>query len=486
MVLQRISKPPTPKVFGKPLQRLYHELLGLPKGPSQPQVLKSLSGALGARGLTYHPRTIKRQLLGNIRYIPEALEAALTDWLKTQKDPEYKKLLRQFNHYKQALEASQDHDLYVSPQFFIKMADAYLYLHKQLSRRQLAIRLSEDLKKKGIGIGLETLQAALAGKTLKIRKALEDELQHYFYLEGFTNKIKIEEFLKKVASQTNLEIQKIDIGNIAEMVDAYLLKTEGLSKRKLAVNLRDRLAAKGYRYHLSSIQSILEGKTHRTRKVILETLNEIFGSEGPNTTESLNEYLKSLNPNQLHWNHYVDAEPIPRLVQQLLEAHPQLTRRRLAMKLQEDLQDKHFKFSLNTLQYILAGKTKRTKQILFDLLQTYLKENALQDFAKNLERRHLSTRGRPSLEKKVFQAYEKFQEAKEEERASLYQEFLKIRSELIQRLWLKKQSKHNLSSEDNRQRQTYNEFADEEGPSIDPNEVSVALNLSDPLDRLVS
>src|SRR5262249_38762394 len=155
-----------------------------------------------------------------------------------------------------------------------------LFRHKGMSRRKLALQLGRSLKDKKITLGLETLQAALSGKTQKVRKVLEEELLNCFFAEGFKNREEVEAFIHGTGNAGHQEVQKVDVGHLSSWTEAYLLKHPGLSRRQLALRLRHRLNEKGYVYHLSSVQSVLEGKTRKTRRVILDTLQELLQLDG--------------------------------------------------------------------------------------------------------------------------------------------------------------------------------------------------------------
>ncbi len=482
--------PKKTKIFGRPLQKLYRQLLKVPKAPSQPQLIQLISHQLHEQGLNYHPRTIKRQLLGNIEYIPEVLESALLHWLEMQAPVFNKDLFAEFKKEKKALESSSDQSLYVPPYYFIQMADAYLFRHKQLSRRGLALKLYERLNKRGITIGLETLQASLAGKTKKIRKVLEEEMQKSFFEEGFSSPKEIERLLGEIENDGKQEVQKVSVGNISKMVDAFLLQVPETSKRQLALSLQRELGKKGYGYHLSSLQSVLEGKTQKTKQVILETLFEIFKAGGVEEPEKIIDFVKSADPQQLLSNHYVDAEKVPSLIQELVTLYPTLTRRRIALKLHEDLSARHFRFSLNTLQFILAGKTKRVKKIIVDTLGNYLqKKEAVENFFP--ETFTSAKKGRPSLSHRVLEAYQQFHHAPEKDRDYFHQTFLNSRSQLIQKLWMKKHTKHPLqkSSHPRRTKIHFEDFRPEEplpNAGYDFPEPGVAFDIEKQFHQLVS
>jgi len=181
------------------------------------------------------------------------------------------------------------------------------------------------------------------------------------------------------------------------------------------------------------VQSILEGSTRKTRKVILDTLHEIFQSHGMGE-------LPSLSPTQLHWNHYVDATGLPETVQKILGAQTHLSRRQIARLLQDDLKERHFHFSLNTLQFILAGKTKRVKQVVAELLESYLEEAGAARLKAVRNFQVFARKGRPNLEARLKEAYEQLKNATETERDRHFREFMAVREDLIRHRWEKRRA----------------------------------------------
>ena len=482
-----LPEPNPTKVFGAPLQHLYRSLLRVPRAPRQPELVRALSQSLQAQGLHYHPRTLKRQLLGSIEYIPQPLETTLLQWLETNPVPGKKGILEDFAQAKQALAKSKDDSLYVPPAFLKQMADAFLFRHKELSRRKLAMKLGSSLKQKNISIGLETLQAALSGKTQKVRKVLEEELLGYFLAEGFENRATVEAHLQEAAVSDNQEVLKIEVGDLSQWADAYLLKHRGVSKRQLALRLQHRLQEKGYGYHLSSLQSVLEGKTRKTRKVIVDTLQELLQAEGLDASDKIADFVRSAEGAPLEWGHYLSAEAIPNQVETLLQAKPGLTRRQVALQLQSDLKEKGFDFSLSTLQYLLAGKTQRVKKVVADLLAAYLEPGGMPSFEFAARRQGGFHGGRQALQKRVEESCARYQAATGSEQESLRQVFFQARWELIRRVALKqKQAARRPAG--NRSVSVYGETESAEGffeGGGEAGDIPVAYNVRESVDRLV-
>ncbi|MCE9625207.1 MAG: hypothetical protein K8R69_07135, partial [Deltaproteobacteria bacterium] len=434
---------------------------------------------------------LKRQLLGSIEYIPEPLEKTLLGWIESNPVSGSKNLIETFQGQKAALENSNDDSLYVPPAFLNQMADAYLFRHKDLSRRKLALKLGASLQKKNISIGLETLQAALSGKTQKVRKVLEEELLGYFREDGLSDRGSIEAFLKETEANGGQEVQKIEVGDLSPWADAYLMKHRGLSKRQLALRLQQTLQAKGYVYHLSSLQSVLEGKTHKTRKVIFDTLQQLLQADGLDASERVADYVNSGEGGPLEWNHYVSAEEVPNQVERLLQSHPGITRRQVALQLREDLGKKEFHFSLSTLQYLLAGKTQRIKKVVADLLENYLEPENSPNF-HTVRRVSPLHSGRQALQKRVEESQSRYRDAKGAEKEELKEAFFKARWELIRKVSQKRNQAESYPAASKRRSRAesgYDESESGEGffeGGGDSGEIPVAYGVRETVHRLVS
>lgn len=454
---KKVSKPPSSnnqrKVFGKPLQKLYTNLLKSRLAPQSAEVVSYLEKNLIKEGLHYHPRTLKRQLSGKIRYIPEALEHTLLNWLQSEiKKPllkskniteqkklktHYKKLIKDFEIDQAEIKNSNDEDLYISPEFFLKMARAYTLLKKQTSQRQLAVLIQKKLKQKNLTLGLETIQSVFAGKTKKIRKNLQEALLELFVKEGFASQTEVEKYLDQLDTKQILPNAVVKVGNLPQKIEAYRIRLKLRSKRQLALHIQNQLRAQGYQFHLSSLQSVLEGKTKRTKHIVLETIQNLL-----KTHEATASYPTKLTETEKQQHGYVDAKGIPSLVEQVLSKYPFITRRQLALLLRQELKEENFSFSLNSLQFILAGKTKRTRGILLDRLHFYLKDNHFQNIWEQRKDNIVNKKGRPSLESRLLEAYSLFQQSSTEESSRRKSQFLAIREEFIQKRWEKKFRKH--------------------------------------------
>jgi hypothetical protein len=75
----------------------------------------------------------------------------------------------------------------------LPLAQLWLHLNPQASKRALAIRLQRDLKKQGISYTVGTLEAILAGKNrLFVRQVIGDKLLEYLRDGGINSRLEAE------------------------------------------------------------------------------------------------------------------------------------------------------------------------------------------------------------------------------------------------------------------------------------------------------
>lgn len=180
------AKAPAPgfssqKVSGKPLQDLYKKLLKHRQGPTSQELVQTLSQQLEKAGLEVHPRTVRRQLEGQVRSVPQALETAIHAWVKRRRQRGFGKLLREFEQQippPTSVEGSKP-QIYVDAQGLPGLVDEILQKNPMLTRRQLALLLREELLLRQFNFSLNTLQFILAGKTQRTRGVLLEILQEF-------------------------------------------------------------------------------------------------------------------------------------------------------------------------------------------------------------------------------------------------------------------------------------------------------------------
>jgi hypothetical protein len=176
-----LQGPPGPKVPGKPMQDLYKKLLKHRQGPAFHDLIEDLTGQLEKKGLEIHPRTVRRQLEGQVRSVPQALETAIHTWVQRRRQRGFGRLLREFDQQRQQFappEAPKPQG-YVDAQALPTVVDEILRENPLLTRRQLALLLREELQLRKFKFSLNTLQFILAGKTQRTRSVLLEVLQEF-------------------------------------------------------------------------------------------------------------------------------------------------------------------------------------------------------------------------------------------------------------------------------------------------------------------
>jgi hypothetical protein len=271
---------------------------------------------------------------------------------------------------------------------------------------------------------------------------------------------------------------------------------QGPTPQELLEDLSKQLEKNGLEIHPRTIQRQLAGKVRsvpqaletalydwakrRRRRGFGRILREFEAQRPP---------LPTIDPPKAQG--YVDAQGLPELVDEILRDNPLLTRRQLALLLREELQQRQFNFSLNTLQFILAGKTQRTRGALLEVLQEFKKPEVLARLWSERKDLLLGKKGRPTGDIKLAAALAKVHQAPGGEKKALYHHFLQARQELIRKRWSQKhQRKPNTKTS---RGQSLHDILNEVEPGdlfahegTNPEDAVVAYDVGTGLDRLVS
>jgi hypothetical protein len=159
------------------------------------------------------------------------------------------------------------------------MVLGYLFKHKELNHRQLALKIHQDLIDKKSPIHLETIIAVLNGKTKRVRKILQDQLEAYFQQEGLKDRQDIQKYLlqqaqiEKNKGENYSWNQLISSTQVIQTVSDLLTKYQSLTRRQLAIQLKEDLGKENLHYSLSTLQWILGGKNQKVKAIIKKYLD---------------------------------------------------------------------------------------------------------------------------------------------------------------------------------------------------------------------
>jgi hypothetical protein len=166
---------------------------------------------------------------------------------------------------------------------------------RQASSRRLAALLRKKLAERGIDIGIDQLQRAIAGKTKRVRQDvtwLLEELVNETLPEGGV----IDEQLAspKLTGLRNQDLAWVKCAPIAEMAREWLDKNPDTSMRQLSQAVATTVKRMGYSTSHNSIQPILGGWKKKTRGFVYRAMaKQLTGERSPRIPD---EHLLSVLP----------------------------------------------------------------------------------------------------------------------------------------------------------------------------------------------
>lgn len=314
----------------------------------------------------------------------------------------------------------------------------YLYFKKNLSQRKLAMRLVNDINKKGIHISVETVQRFFGKIPTQTPELLKLTLMRYFKKEGFSSEREIKIYIKKNIRKAKETFSYISSQEVIALSDLWVQVNGVKSKRRLAIDLKNLLENKGYKYHLGSLQNILCDKIVETKKIVLDGIIELLLKSSFKSKKEISKALGQLTDNQRSLYQPVTSDLLIEKCQEFLISNPQWTKRKLAIKLASDLKEKGFHISYNSLQYALAGKRSTVKKIVETTMSSYLSEPPTMI---DLDNNKVQSRSR-NLCRDISQIYHMVQNIDNpQKKQELSQVYLKTREQELKKLWLKRTNK---------------------------------------------
>ena len=349
-------------------------LLRLEKPASSREALaRELAEHLGALGVDYHVRTLKRQLTGRVSSVPAEVEAAMRHLL-LRANP-----LRTDVDIEQALGAAglriaqeERQPTYLSTAGILPLAQLWRLCNPTRSQRSLAVVLSERLARRGVQLKVDPLQNILAGRQPLARREIQAELLALLSAYGIRS---------AAEARRRWELQQQDIaayledralvpaGPLVDLARAWKLRNRQPSSRHLAVVLRHKLGERGLDLGLHQLQAALDGKAKHVRRALVVAMEGLVREGLPEGHDLANE-VRTAARNQarqidLCW---VKAEPISALATAWLAEHPGATMRQLALRVAKSARRMGYATNPNTIQPILAGHKKRTRGFVYRAL----------------------------------------------------------------------------------------------------------------------
>jgi hypothetical protein len=343
--------------------------------PSKESLARRLCKELEPYGIIYHVRTLKRQISGFIATVPSEVQSALA------------KIAFNGNGRRSGVDIRQlcaeagisspdgnDSPAYVLSEKVLPLAQLWLHLNPQASKRALAIRLQRHLEKQGISYTVGTLEAILAGKNrLLVRPVIGDGLLEYLRDLGINSRAEAEARIQAQAEviRRSLDAREfVPIRRFYELCLLWLWKHRDATARQLSTALQKKLLERGVRMNLDYLQRAVSGRPRQVRCQLQEALEDVLRPDLP-PSQDLDTALATTwreRERRRHDMDWVRVEPIVALATAWLEQHPGMSKRQLAIRLSARIREMGYSRSHDTLQPILGGWKKKTRRFVYRAL----------------------------------------------------------------------------------------------------------------------
>lgn len=340
--------------------------------PSKESLARKLCEDLESYGITYHVRTLKRQISGAIGTVPPEVESALAKVVFNGNGHRPGVGIRQL-----CAEAGisrpngNESPAYVLSEKVLPLARLWLHFNPQASKRALAIRLQRDLEKQGIAYTVDTLQAILAGKNrLLVRPVIGERLLEYLRDVGINSSAEAEARIQAQAEaiRRSLDAREfVPIRRFHELCLLWLWKHRSASARHLAAALQQRLLERGVQMNLDYIQHAVAGRSRHVRRRLEVVLEDLLRQDFP-ASRDLDAALASTSRDRFRHTQdmgWVETEPIVALAKSWLEQHPGMSKRQLAIRLSAMIREMGYSRTHDTVQPILGGWKKKTRLFVY-------------------------------------------------------------------------------------------------------------------------
>ena len=340
--------------------------------PSQESLARRLCKDLESYGIIYHVRTLKRQISGFIATVPSEVQSALAKIAFGRRSGvDIQQLCAEAGI---SSPNGNDSPAYVLSEKVLPLAQLWLHLNPQASKRALAIRLQRHLEKQGISYTVGTLEAILAGKNrLFVRPVIGDRLLEYLRDVGINSRVEAEARIRAQAEaiRRSLDAREfVPIRRFHELCLLWLWKHRDATARQLSAALQKKLSERGVGMNLDSLQRAVSGRPRQVRGQLQEALEDVLRPELPPSQDLDTALDRTWRERERRRHHmaWVRAEPVVGLTTAWLEQHPGMSKRQLAMRLSARIREMGYSRSHDTLQPILGGWKKKTRRFVYRAL----------------------------------------------------------------------------------------------------------------------
>ena len=343
------------------------------KDVSREALARELKEHLATLGVSYHVRTLKRQLTGKVASVPPEVQGAMrhlvlkANGLRTEADIEAALLAAGLQV---APEVRQPE--YLSSERVVPLAELWLLFNPTDSRRALATLLSERLAHRGVHLNVNALQNILAGRQALARREAHEVLLGLLAAHGIASEDEARARWQRSQAEIAQYAEQRALEPAARLVGlarAWKLRNHQPSSRHLSVILQQKLRQHGIDLGLEQIQKDVNGRFRHVRHALVVEMEGLLRQSLPEGHDLPDEVpgaaQRQTRQIDLCW---VKAEPIAALAKAWLSQHPGATMRQLAIRVANTARRMGYATSYNTTQPILGGHKKRTRGFVYRAL----------------------------------------------------------------------------------------------------------------------
>ena len=340
---------------------------------SREVLARELKEQLEALGVSYHVRTLKRQLSGKVASVPSEIQGAMrhlvlkANGLRTDADIEAALLAAGLQVAPEVRQLE-----YLSSERIVPLAELWLLFNPNDSRRALATLLSERLARRGVHLNVDPLQNILAGRQALARTEIQAVLLRLLSAHGIASEDEARARWQRSQGEIAQYAEQRALEPAARLVGlarAWKLRHHQPSSRRLSVVLQQRLQQRAIDLGLEQIQKAVDGRFKQVRHALAVEMEGMLRQSFPEGHDLPGEVAaaakKQTRQIDLCW---VNAEPIAALAKDWLSQHPGATMRQLAIRVANTARRMGYASSYNTTQPILGGHKKRTRGFVYRAL----------------------------------------------------------------------------------------------------------------------
>ncbi|RLB55809.1 MAG: hypothetical protein DRI90_19175 [Deltaproteobacteria bacterium] len=342
-------------------------------GLSRRALARQLGELLQAQGISYHLRTVRRQLAGSVSSVPLVVEQCMRSLLHEHDDLVTDGAIDQaLGEVGMAVPPEERESHLVWVESIVPLARLWLHFNPTRSKRSLAWSISAELEAQGLHVEPNRLQINLAGKGRLVHRRVRDQLLARLAPHGvssYDSALQVAAALADRIEGSMAGRELVSATTFRDLARVWQRCTRSASRRPLAIQLRDELAAGGLKANHQHLQALLHVKRRRGTRRALSALEDLVRAvlpPGRSLEQALGEIAaRRAGSDDLLW---VRSEPIAQLAAQWLADHPSVSKRQLAIRVASTVRRLGFTANHNRIQLILGGRSTRARGYVYRAL----------------------------------------------------------------------------------------------------------------------